>query len=194
MKTKRSLATILAVAIGVLASAIEKPKMSFEALNSDRAIVTVLNKNAAHLEVSIFTDKNEMVYFKQTDKPLTSYQKIFDFENLENGDYLLKIKVDNVQNNRWFSVTSTKIYIGESKEIFEPYYDFDGKDLKFSLFNNNEENYKLKIYNDYGLIYKSKIGSDTFINSGYDLSNLEDGKYRVVLASGSNEFVYNLEK
>jgi len=194
MKTKKSLATVLAVMLVVVVSAIEKPKMSFESLSADKAIFTVLNKNAAIFEVSILTENDEIVYFKQSDKPLSNYQKIFDFENLENGDYTLKLKVNNAISEKNFTVTSRKIYMGELEQAFEPLFNFNGQKLRFTLINNNEDDFKFKVYKENELVYKTKIGNDFVISSGYDLSKLEAGNYKVVLGSNKNEFDYRLEK
>jgi len=194
METKKSIVTLIAVVIVVMASAIEKPTMIFLPLSSDQAIFTVLIKKAACFEVSIFKGNNEIVYYKQSDKPLTNYQKIFDFENLQKGNYLLELKMNGVYTKQHFKITNRNIYMGESKEVLEPYFCFDGKDLKLSFLNTNEENFKIKIYNDFELIYIKKIGNKFAINSGYDLSRLEAGNYKVVLTSNDNEFIYRIKK
>ena len=77
---------------------------------------------------------------------------------------------------------------------FDPYFIFDGKDLKFSYLNFNLEKFKMEIFNEDELVYKTKIGKDFPINSGYNLSKLEAGNYNVVLSSFNNRFVYQFEK
>lgn len=194
MKTKKILVTLVAVVIVAIASAIEKPTMIFESLSSDQAIFTVINQSEAYFEISILTENDEIVYYKQSDKPLANYQKIFDFKDLENGDYLFKLKVNNVSTGKKFRIRTNKIYMGESKEIIEPHFDFDGKDLKLSFLNTDKENFKIKIYNDYELIYHTKIGNEFALNAGYNLSKLDAGNYKVVLTSNEKEFVYRIEK
>jgi hypothetical protein len=44
------------------------------------------------------------------------------------------------------------------------------------------------------LVYESKLGRDFNITTGYDLSKLESGSYRVVLSSYNDEFTYDLVK
>ena len=41
---------------------------------------------------------------------------------------------------------------------------------------------------------KANLGNDFAISTGYNLSKLEKGNYKVVLSSLNNEFTYNLEK
>jgi hypothetical protein len=135
-----------------------------------------------------------VVYYKESTKPLTNYQKIFDFENLENGSYVFNLRINDTELKRDFEITTKQIYVGESKLRFDPFFAFDGKILKFSYLNFDKENFRINVYNNEGLIYRSKIGNDFALSSGYDLSTLEAGNYRVVLSSFSNDFIYNLEK
>ncbi len=194
MKTKRSLVTLLAVAIITLASAVEKPKMSVLPLNADQVIITATNNNVCNFEISILAKNGDIVYYKQSDKPISEYQKVFDIRNLENGKYIINLKVNGTNLKRDFTVTPKKIYIGESEMKFDPYFIFDGEDLKFSYLNFNLEKFKMEIFNEDELVYKTKIGKDFPINSGYNLSKLEAGNYKVVLSSFNNRFVYQFEK
>ena len=194
MKTIKFLFTATVVAIVAIASAVEKPKMHVVPLTSDRAIVAVTNENAAHFELSIQSENGNLVYYKESTKPITSYQKVFDFENLENGNYVMNLKVNDTKLSRNFEVASKGIYVGESKLRLDPYFVFDGNVLKFSYLNFDQENFKINIYGDEGLIYQSKLGKDLALTSGYNLSKLESGNYRVILNSFNNQFVYNIEK
>jgi len=194
MKTKRSLLTLVAVAIIALASATEIPKVSLQPINADQVIVSVLNNSVSNLELSIYADNGDIVYFKQTEKPVSSYQKLFDMENLENGEYKLSLKVNGTNQVRNFKVTSKKIYFGESEIDFDPYFTFDGKDLKFSFLNFKKEMFKMEIFENDELVYKTKIGKKFPINSGYDLSKLEAGNYKVVLSSFDKKYIYHFQK
>ena len=194
MKTINYLLTITAVAIAAIATAVEKPKMNVIPLTADRAIVSVLNENPAYFEISIQAENGDLVYYKQSSKPITDYQKVFDFEDVENGNYVLNLKIDDTKLSRNIEITTKEINIGESKLQFDPYFAFDGNVLKFSYLNFDLEPYRLNIYDESGLIYQSKLGNEIALTSGYDLSKLESGNYRVVLNSFNNEFVYSIKK
>ncbi|HKI89808.1 MAG TPA: hypothetical protein VKA38_12335, partial [Draconibacterium sp.] len=160
----------------------------------DRAIVSITNENAAYFELSIETENGEMVYYKQSNKPLTDYQKIFDFTDLKDGKYVMNLKVNDTKLSKNFEVYRKGIYVGDSKLTFDPYFAYDNNVLKLSYLNFDQNKLKLYFYNDEGLVYETKLGNDFAISSGYDLSKLEKGNYRVVLSSFNNEFTYNLEK
>lgn len=192
MKTIKFLSTVTAVAIVAIATAVEKPKMNVIPINADRAIVAITNENAAYFELSIESENGEMVYYKQSNKPLTDYKKIFDFADLEEGSYVMDLKVNDTKLTRDFEVSYRNINVGTSKMSFDPYFGFKDNVLKFSYLNFDEENLTMSIYNNEGIVYKSKLGNDFTILSGYNLSNLKEGEYKVVLSSLNNEYSYSL--
>ena len=194
MKTIKFLSTVVAVAVVAIASAVEKPKMSVVPMTPDRAVVSIQNDNAALFELSIIAENGDLVYYKQSTKPLNSYQKVFDFTQLENGNYTLTLKVNDTSLSKDFQVASKGIYVGESKLRFDPYFAYANDVLKLSYLNFDNENFSLNIYNDNRLVYKSKLGNEFNMVNGYDLSGLTAGKYNVVLSSMNKEYTYSLEK
>lgn len=194
MKTIRLLFTVTAVAIAAIVTAVEKPKMDVIPLNANQAIVSITNENPALFEMSIETNNGDLVYYKQTTKISTEYKKTFDFANLQNGSYILKLKVNDTRVYREFEVNNNEIVVGDSKMKFDPYFSFKNNELKFSYLNFDQENFNVSIYNENELFFNKKLGKDFAIQEGFNLSKLEKGNYTVVLSSLSNEYVYTLEK
>ena len=194
MKTIKLLSTVLAVAIVAVATADEKPKMSVTPMSADKAVVTIMNENASLFELSIHAEDGELVYYKQTTKPLTSYQEIYDFKNLENGNYTMNLRVNDTRLIKDIEVASNGIFVGESKLRIDPFFAFADGILKMSYLNFDEEKLSLNIYDENGLVYQSDLGKEFNVASGYDLSALRAGKYEVILSSYNNEFTFSLEK
>jgi hypothetical protein len=194
MKTIKLAFTVAAFAAATIATAVEKPKMNVVPLNSERAVVSVTNVNPAIFEVSIEAENGDMVYYKQTSEPVTDFKQIYDFKNLAQGKYVLNLQVNNTKVMNDFQVSGKGIEVGESKVRFAPYFEFKNDELKLSYLNFDQENLKLYFYDNEGLVYETKLGRDFNITTGYDLSGLENGNYKVVLSSFNNEFTYNLLK
>ncbi len=194
MKTIKLLFTVLAVAVVAVATAVEKPKMSVTPLSDDKAVVTIMNENASLFELSIQSENGELIYYKHTTKPMNSYQKIYDFKNLENGKYTMDLRVNDTRLIKDVEVASNGIFVGESKLRIDPYFAFADDVLKLTYLNFDEERLSLNIYDEKGLVYQSDLGKDFNVASGYDLSALRDGKYEVILSSYNNEFAFSLEK
>ena len=194
MKTIRLIITVVAVTISLGVNAIEEPKMTLVPLTSDRAIVSVENTYPALLELSILAENGEEIYHEKSENPMSSFKKIFDFEELNNGMYTMNLKVNNRRLSREFEVAPGSIHIGSSKMRLDPYFVFADNILKFSYLNVDGEKMRLNIYSEKGLIYTKELGNNQQVSSGYDLSNLSAGKYQVVLSSFENEFNYSLTK
>jgi hypothetical protein len=194
MKTIKFLSTFLAVVIAAISTAVEKPKMDVIPLSADQAVVSITNENPALFEMSIETMTGDLVYYKQTTKASTEYKRTFDFANLENGAYLLKLKVNDTRVSREFEISNKEIIVADSKMRFDPYFSFKNDMLKLSFLNFEQENINMSIYSSEGLFFSKKIGKDFSIQKGFDLSKLENGSYKVVLSSINNEYVFSLEK
>lgn len=194
MKTLKILSTLTVVAFAAFATAVEKPKMEVIPLSADRAVVAIANNHAAYFELSMNAANGELIYYKQSAQPLTNFRQVFDFANLEEGNYVLNLKVNDTQLIKNVEVTHSKISVGDSKLRFDPYFEFKGDLLKFSYLNFDQENMKLLIYKDDNVIYSSRLGTDFTISDGCDLSNLSAGNYKVVLSSLNKDFSYEIVK
>jgi hypothetical protein len=195
MKTIKLFTTVCAVAIVAIATAVERPKMIVTPISADRALVTIENENAALFELGIYAKSGDLVYYKQSTEVSNNYQKVFDFKNLETGEYTMNLRVNDTRLSKNFEVKADGIAVDEDSKLrFDPYFSYADDVLKVSYLNFDGENLKLNFYDENGLIYHSALGKNFDVQSGYDLSALEPGKYNVVLSSRSNEFRFSLEK
>ena len=194
MKTIKLIFTATVVAIAAIATAVERPKMSVEPLTVNRAVISITNERSTFFELSINSETGDLVYYKRSTKPLNSYQKIFDFKELQHGDYVLTLKVNDTKLSKSLEVSRQGISVGKSELRVDPYFDFKNGVLKFSYLNFDKESFRMSIYSQEELVFKEKIGEDFSISKGYDLSKLKTGNYEVVLSSYENEFVYSLVK
>lgn len=195
MKTIKLFTTGLAVAIVAIATAVERPKMIVTPISPDRALVSIENENAALFELSIYATNGDLVYYKQSAEVSNNYQKVFDFKNLETGNYTMKLRVNDTRLSKNFEVQAKGIIVDEASELrFDPYFDYANNVLKLSYLNFDGEPMKIKFYNEGDLIYQSSLGKNFDVQAGYDLTSLESGKYDVVLTSRNNEFSFSLEK
>ena len=194
MKTIKFLTTVMALAIVAVATAVEKPKMDVVPLSEDRAVVSILNGAEALFELSIHAEDGELVYYKQATNPSNTYQKIFDFKNIEDGDYTMDLRVNGTRLIKDITVSANGIAVGESKMRIDPYFAFANDVLKLTYLNFDQESMNLNIYDNNGLVYESRLGKDFNIATGFDLSELKAGQYEVVLSSLNNDFSFSLEK
>jgi hypothetical protein len=167
-------------------------KLNILPLTSEKAVVAISNNEAANFQISIENDRGEKVFYKETHSDTKDYRRIFDFSDLENGDYKLTVSVDGSTAERTFKIGSDNIAVGKEKNLTEPYFAFKDGILKLSYLNFPEENLNVNFYKNDDLIFSKEIGNKFNVIEGFDLSKLEKGDYSVRLSGESKTFTYNV--
>lgn len=168
-------------------------KVNILPLTSEKAVVAISAADAANFRISIENEKGEKVYYKETDADSKDYRKVFDFSNLEKGDYKLSVSVDGLTTERLFKIESENIAVGRENSLIEPYFSYKAGILKMSYLNFPEKNISLNFYTNDNLVYSKDLGNKFNVTEGFDLSKLERGNYSVVLSTENNSYTYNVD-
>ena len=168
-------------------------KVNILPLNSETAVVAISTVDATSMQITIENDRGEKVYYKETDAENKDYRKVFDFSNLDRGDYKLTVTTNGLTTERTFSIDSENIAVGKEKSLIEPYFAYKNGVLKVSYLNFPEENVNLNFYANNDLVYSKEIGTKFNVTEGYDLSKLDKGSFSVVLSSDSKSYSYDLD-
>ena len=168
-------------------------KVNILPLTSERAVIAISNTDAANFKISIENVKGETVYYKETNADSKDYRKIFDFSNLDKGEYRLAVSVDGSTSERSFKIENKNIAVGKEKTVVEPFFAYKDGIFKLSYLNFEEESLSLNFYSDNDLVYTKKLGSDFNVIEGFNLSKLDRGNYSVVLSTDSKNFSYNVD-
>ena len=182
MKTKTSLLTILAIFIALTGFASEKVKMNVITLGSEEALVAFNAETPTNFEVSIKNNLNETVYYYKSKKAVQSYREKFDFSDLNNGKYFLCLNYGNKSLNSELTITKNDIKASPVFKAMEPYFTQNGNKLNVSFLNKAQKPVYINIYKDEQHVTGAKLGRDFCIQKRVNLSNLEKGKYKVVLS------------
>lgn len=182
MKTKRNLFTILAIFIALTGFASEKVKMNVIALGSEEALVAFNAETPTNFEVTIKNNLSEMVYYYKSKKAVQAYRQKFDFSDLSNGKYFLCFNYGNKSLNSELTITKNEIKASPVFKAMEPYFGQEGNKLNVSFLNKAQKPVFINIYQDEHHVTGAKLGRDFSIQKCVNLSNLEKGKYKVVLS------------
>ena len=167
-------------------------KLNILPVSSEKAVVAISSTDAANLQISIKNENGENVFYKEADAD-NDYRRIFDFSNLDKGDYTLSVSSNGLTTERPFSIDDKNIAVGSEKNLMKPYFSYKDGVLKMSYLNFPEESVSLNFYSDRDLIYTSKIGNQFNILQGYDLSKLEKGTYTAVLSGKNSSYSYDFD-
>jgi len=194
IKTISKLTMLLAfVAFANTLMATGNLKVNILPINSETAVVAISNAEASNFQISIANNKGEVVYYKETDSASNDYRKIYDFSDLENGDYKLSVTVDVLTTEREFSIKNQNISVGKEKNHIEPFFTYKDGILKLSFLNFSQENLNLNFYNGSELVYTKSIGDEFSVQEGFNLSKLDKGVYSVLLSTNDKSYSYNVE-
>jgi hypothetical protein len=154
----------------------------------------VANEKPAYFELSILSEKGDLVYYKESSSEITDFRQLINYSNLENGNYSLKLKVNNTYVSRNLAINNNEMIVGETKMMYAPYFALENDILKLSFLNFDEQNMKFRILQDGELVFENRLGNEFVISEGFDISKLEKGNYEIELSSYKNQFSYNIEK
>jgi len=182
MKKRKSLVTILAILIGSIAFATEKVKMNVTPLGSEKALVTFYAENPTNFELTIKNELSETVYYFKTRKAQQTYRKKYNFSSLDPGKYTVSVNCGNQCLNSELTISKNTIEAGPVVQSMEPYFRQKNSSLNVSFINSAQKQVYLNIYKDNEHVAGANLGKEFTIQKSVNLSNLEEGTYKVVLS------------
>ncbi len=167
-------------------------KVNIVPMTAEKAVVEISSAAASNFQISISNSKGEVVYYNETDEESSDYRKVYDFSDLENGNYKLSVTIENQTTERLFSINNKNLAVGKEKNSMKPFFSYKDDILKLSYLNFSEKSMNLDFYNGNDLVYSHKIDNQFTVNKGFDLSKLDKGNYSVVLSADDKTYTYNV--
>jgi len=194
MKTISKLTMLFAfVAFANVLMASGNLKVNIQPLSSEKARVAISNTIASNLQISIENEKGENLYSNEIGADNKDFSKVFDFSNLDTGEYKLTASKDGATTERSFKIDKKKIDVGEEKSEIEPYFVYKNGILAVTYLNFSNENLVMNIYDNGDLVYSKKLGKQFNVTKGFNLSNLDKGNYSVELSTDNKSYKYNVD-
>ncbi len=190
----KTIITVVLALATMFAGAVEKPRLDIYPVKDGKAVVALANENPATFVISLKTNEGSTVYYNKAKESNTGYRKMFDFSELEDGAYQLSVKVNTTTISRNIQITDGTLHVSESELRFDPYFAFADGVLKISYLNFDKEDLSITIMDDGEVLYEAELGNDFNNMVGYDLSKLNGGTYRVILAGGNEDYSYTIKK
>lgn len=194
LTTRIMVAVVLLAILAVKAFAGETPKLKMVPYSVDKAIISVDNAHNAVSELTIEDVNGDVLYYKEGRIDGGVYSKIFDFKNLDNGAY--KITVKNIYGTQTmdFKIDGNKFELIDTDEAFAPYFEVKDNVLRLSFLNYSLDNVSLELTDENGYSFSKELGDDFSITDGFNLSQLFEGEYELVLNSGKKSYSFNFER
>jgi hypothetical protein len=194
MKNLKSIlggAVLLLVSSAVLATG----NMKVNILPSnEKTLVQVLNVAESNYEIELKNERGDLVFYKKTDSPATTYAQHYDFSLLNDGNYSLTVKGTNEKMENTLKIKKGNVEVLNQRKEVAPFFTVRDNRIEVSYLNFELENLKVMLYDNNTLLFEKNLEPEFAVNYGLDLSNLKSGKYDAVLTSGNNFFEYQITK
>ena len=191
MKKGNFLLTALALLLAVSVSASKIPTLNVIAIENNKALVAFENSKPTAVEVTVKSKKGEILYYKKSEVPVEDLRLVLDFQNLENGNYDVKLDFNNFTINREITIANSTITrVGEAERAFGPYYQFEDNLLKVSFLNNNQNSVLMDIYKEGKHVTTKRLGKEMCIQRVFDFSKLEAGQYDIRLTDNKHDYQF----
>ena len=168
-------------------------KVNIVPLNAEKAVVDISTLTNSNFSITISDDQGHVVYYNENSNPGENYHKVYNFSDLEDGTYKLKVVSNDITTERQFQKSHRIIMVGEEKTTLEPFFGYEDHILKCSYLNFAKDYMTMNFYKDHELVYTKKIGRDFNIQHALNLSKLVKGNYEAVLSTGEKQFLYPIE-
>ena len=160
----------------------------------DKSMVQILNVAKSQYEIELINENGDVVFYKQTDKPTTTYIKHYNFAMLDDGAYNLTVKTENERLENTLKVDDGQVIAIKQTREADPFFTVRDNRLELSYLNFELEKLKVMVYDNNTLLFEKELNPEFAVNYGLDISSLKSGNYDAVLTSGNNIYEYRISK
>jgi hypothetical protein len=160
----------------------------------EMALLEISNNDGQKYEISILNTQGDLVYFYETKEASRNFNQMFDFSQLEHGDYKVEVKIEGASNEQLITINKKGIVVGNKSKKTDPFFNYKDNILSLSYLNHNIDEMSMNIYQKSNLIWETKMDAEFVLHKGFDLSKLKNGEYSVVFSAGNEIYEYDLTK
>jgi hypothetical protein len=124
-----------------------------------------------------------------------THKAVYDLQALPEGKYSLIIEHGNVTYEKEILITDEKTYLVKETSYVAPKFETSEDDkLNVTYLNQTGENVEVSIFQGSDHLFSDVIDIRGSFEKSYNLKNLENGNYNVILKTGNKSFYYDLNK
>lgn len=159
---------------------------------SKKARINVSVPANMDVKLSVHNIDGTGVYY-ETISEGTTYHKLFDFTNLENGVYkLVTISGNKVVINE-IQINESEIKLNKSEVEYKPGFRLDKRTLMVDYLNTDAHEISLTISENGHEFFEDENTEKIPFRKAYDLNNLAAGHYNACLTAGNKSYNYYFE-
>lgn len=176
-------------------NALSSGNVSFKPLTEEGKVLVSLEDSQTELISISIEDKYEnVVYYSSKVSGDELYKKVFDVSNLADGNYSLIADFGTNKVREEFEVLDSKVVYSKTSGEIECKPVFKVKDNSLIVLYQCPLNNPVKVdFKENSETFYTHKSDKSQLAAKYNLSQLPNGEYSVVLNSGDRRYTYNFE-
>lgn len=172
----------------------DNPYISIHAVGEEKKVSLVLKNLKAPATVRLESTRGILLEEEVTKE---EYAKVFNLNELEDGNYKLVILTGVRETEQPIAITRTglSMNINERQEFFTPTLRMHDQLLDLSMLNNHLTSFTLQLEDAEGnLVFEDVVRNVVKVEKRYNLSQLPDGEYTVIMKVGEKFYTKTIRK
>ncbi|MCB0704209.1 MAG: hypothetical protein KDC34_02825 [Saprospiraceae bacterium] len=188
------IAAILAFSSVISLSAKAITTMEVKAVGQGKMIyVSVQTKGSGTVNITISDKQNHVLFTEVLDDQATTFEKLFNLNSLESGNYTLNIEDEFKTIIQPFRVAKSSIEINTDirTEDFKPLILFNSEkeNIDINWLLNAQKDFKVVISDERNnTVYKEIVENTWNVHKRYDISNFPAGYYKLMVTDGDSTY------
>jgi hypothetical protein len=194
MKAILITATIGAGSVITGGSAFATDAVTVSTNNTDKKVKVIVSQpRLQDISVDVTDDKGYSIY-QEDIRAKTTYGKVYDLSNLDEGIYTITASGELVTTTRKIKVEGSSATEISCKTSFRPFIMLKDNYLKVQFFNQNQENIEFTVEGSGTIYHQSKPGDELVFGEMLDVSKMPAGKYFARVNVGIKSYYYSFER
>lgn len=166
--------------------------LAFRCLTCTRAAIVYTSVNEGKCTFTIESKNGNEVLYSESLRSLGKTTRVFDFLNLEDGDYKIVTKKNGVRKERPFRIVDGELVYG-GRVVVDPIFKATGTRAIIELPNENRKNVTVKVLDAKGEELYSAIERKA-VYKNFEFSNMCAGDYTVLVSVDNDDYHFDYRK
>lgn len=197
MRTMKAILITAIVGVGFLfagGNAFATDAVTVSANNNDKKVkVQVLQPKLQDISVMV-ADADGNVIFNENIRAKTTYGKVYDLSNLEDGIYTFTSSGEYITTTKKIMVEGSTAREISKEATFKPVISLKDNYLKVHFFNKERGDIEFTIEGSNAIFHESKAGNDIVYGEMIDVSRMPKGKYYAKVKVGNKSYYHPFER
>ena len=187
-------ATLGAGSLLVGESAFATDAVTFSTSNTEKKVkVQVIEPRMQDISVYVADAEGKVIY-QEDIRARTTYDKVYDLSNLEDGVYTFTSDGEFISTIKKVQVEGSTTREISKEATYKPVITLKGDYLKVNYFNKGQEDIEFTIEGSGEIFHESDGGNEVGYGKILDVSQMPSGNYYARLKVGNKEYYHSFER